>query len=101
MLSRETINKMDTDELRNYLYLLQDYTKTVREINSARKANEDFLICLLHKQEDLSNLTLKEKNKIDQLARLTGEIKQKYLSACPSYVCEFKTESEIGDQNEK
>lgn len=97
MLHREIINKMDTDELRNYLYNLQNYTKITREINSVRKASEDALICLLRQREDLSILTLKENNKINQLARLTEEMEHKYLSMCPSYVCEdntFKTETE-------
>ena len=97
MLHREIINKMDADELRNYLYHLQSYIKIVREINSVRKASEDTLICLLRQREDLSILALKENNKIDQLARLTDEMEKKYLSACPGYVCEdntFKAESE-------
>ena len=97
MLHRDIINKMDTDELRNYLYHLQSYTKIVREINSVRKASEDTLICLLRQREDLSVLTLRESNKVDQLAKLIKEMEQKYLSMCPSYVCEdnsFKAESE-------
>jgi len=91
MLHRDIINKMDTDELRNYLYQLQSYTKIVREINSVRKASEDTLICLLRQREDLSILTLKENNQIDRLARFTDEMEHKYLSACPSYVCEDNT----------
>ena len=88
MLPRDIINKMDADELRNYLYQLQSYTEIVREINSVRKASEDTLICLLRQREDLSLLALKENNKKDRLARLTDEMEKKYLSACPSYVCE-------------
>lgn len=91
MLHRDIINKMDTDELRNYLYQLQSYTKIVREINSVRKASEDSLICLLRQREDLSILALKENNKIDKLARLTEEMEKKYISKCPSYVCEDNT----------
>lgn len=91
MLHREIINKMDADELRNYLYHLQSYTKIVREINSVRKASEDTLICLLRQRENLSILTLKENNQIERLARLTDEMEDKYLSACPSYVCEDNT----------
>lgn len=94
MLNRDIINKMDTDELRNYLYHLQSYTKIVREINSVRKASEDTLICLLRQREDLSILALKEKNGIAQMARLTEEMEHKYLSMFPSYVCEDKTFSE-------
>lgn len=97
MLHREIINKMDTDELRNYLCHLQSYIRIVREINSVRKASEDTLICLLRQRENLSILTLKENNQIDRLARLTDEMEHKYLSACPSYVCKdntFKAESE-------
>ncbi len=101
MLHREIINKMDVDELRNYLYHLQSYTKIAREINSVRKASEDTLICLLRQREDLSILTSKENNKIDQLARLTDEMENKYLSTCPSWVCEdntLKAESEDKDK---
>lgn len=97
MLHRDIINKMDADELRNYLYHLQSYTKIIREINSVRKASEDTLICLLRQREDLSILALKENKGIDRMARLTKEMEQKYLSVCPSYVCEdrtFKAESE-------
>lgn len=86
MLHREIINKMDTDELRNYLYHLQNYTKIAREINSVRKASEDTLICLLRQQDELSILTIKENNQIDRLARLTKEMEHKYLPACPSRV---------------
>ena len=91
MLHREIINKMDTDELRNYLYHLQSYTKIVREINSVRKASEDTLICLLRQQEDLSILVSKENNYINKLVKLTDEMEHKYLSACPSYICEDNT----------
>ncbi len=91
MLRRDIINKMDADELRNYLYHLQSYTKIVREINSVRKASEDSLICLLRQREDLSILALKENNQIDRLTRLTEEMEHKYLPACPSYVCENNT----------
>ena len=97
MLHRDIINKMDADELRNYLYHLQSYTEIVREINSVRKASENTLICLLHEREDLSILTVKENNRIDRLARLTDEMEHKYLSTCPTYVWEdntFKAESE-------
>lgn len=100
MLHREIINKMDTDELRNYLYHLQNYVKTVREINSVRKASEDTLICLLRQREDLSILELRENNRCERLARLTADMGNKYLSACPSYVCEdntFKAESEVAE----
>lgn len=95
MLHRDIINKMDADELRNYLYHLQSYTKLVREINSARKASEDTLICLLRQREDLSILTIKETDKKGLLVRLTEEMTNKYLSASPNYVCEdntFKTQ---------
>lgn len=91
MLHRDIINKMDADELRNYLYHLQSYTKIVREINSVRKASEDTLICLLRQREDLSILALKENKGIDRIAKLTEEMEHKYLSMCPSYVCEDKT----------
>ena len=97
MLHRDIINKMDADELRNYLYHLQRYTDLVKEINSLRKASEDTLICLLRRQEDLSILTIKENNQINRLARLTDEMEQKYSSACPNYVCDYnslKAESE-------
>lgn len=101
MLHREIINKMDADELRNYLYHLQSYTKVVREINSVRKASEDSLICLLHHREDLSVLTIKAKNQIDRLERLTEEMEHKYSTSCPSCFCEdntFKSESEVRDE---
>ena len=98
MLHREIINKMDADELRNYIYHLQGYTKIVREINSVRKASEDTLTCLLRQREDLSILTLKENTKIDRLAKLTDEMEHKYLSACPSYICEDST-FKAGDGN--
>lgn len=98
MLRREEIiNKMNTDELRNYLYQLQSYTKTVREINSVRKETEDTLICLLSQREKLSILTLKESKQIDRLARLTDEMEHKYLSTLSSDFCDydtFKPESE-------
>ena len=91
MLHREIINKMNVDELRNYLYHLQSYTKIIKEINSVRKASEDTLICLLRQREDLSILALKENTKIDRLAKLTNEMEHKYLSACPNYICEDST----------
>lgn len=88
MLDREIINKMNEDELRNYLYHLQRYTKTVRKINSERKASKDTMICLLSQCEDLSVLTLKENKQINQLERLAKEMEDKYLSTFSSNVWE-------------
>lgn len=88
MLGRDIINKMDADELRNYLYHLQSYTKTVREINSNRKASEDTLICLLSQREELSVLTLKENKQINQVTRLAKEMEDKYLTTFSSNVWE-------------
>lgn len=79
MIPEEIINKMDADELRNYLYQLQNYTESVREINKARKKSEDTLIYLLDQLKDLSILSLIENNQMNQLASLTEEIKHKYL----------------------
>ena len=100
MLNRDVINKMDVDELRNYLYQLQSYTKIVREINSVRKASEDSLICLLRQREDLSILALEENKGINQMARLTEEMEHKYLSMCPSCFCEDKTFSDPQEGSE-
>ena len=86
MLHREIINKMDADELRNYLYHLQSYIKIVREINSVRKASEDTLIHLLSQREDLSVLSLKENKQKDQVTKLANEMENKYLSTCSSNV---------------
>lgn len=79
MIPEEIINKMDANELRNYLYQLQNYTESVREINKARKKSEDTLIYLLDQLKDLSILSLIENNQMNQLASLTEEIKHKYL----------------------
>jgi hypothetical protein len=96
----EVIDKMDTDELSKYLYHLQDYTQIVRDINSVRKESEDALICLLHRQKDLSILALKEHNKVDQLARLIDEMRKKYPPKCPDeYV--YKGDNEDEDEDEK
>lgn len=89
MLRRETINKMDKDELRAYLYQLQSYTKTVKDINSVRRATEDSLICLLRQREDLSALTQKENDKMNRLITFVGEMENKYSPACSSDVCEY------------
>ncbi len=79
MLGNAIINEMNTDELRNYLYHLQSYTKTVREINSKRKASEDTLIYLLSQREELSVLALKENKQINLVTRLAKEMEDKYL----------------------
>lgn len=79
MLPRDVINKMDADELRNYIYRLQCYIRNLREINAARKAIEDSLIYLSRQREDLYLLSLNESKGIDRLTRLTDEIEQKYV----------------------
>lgn len=86
MLGRDIINQMDPDELKNYLYNLQSYTKTIKEISSIRKESEDILICLLSKHEELSVLALKENKQRDQLAKLANEMEDKYLTKCTSCV---------------
>lgn len=104
MLDMEVIDKMDTDELRNYLYHLQDYTQIVKEMNSVRKESEDALTLLLHRREDLSILALKERNKVDQLARLIDEMRKKYPTCPPDdyvYKGDNKDEDEDEDEDEK
>lgn len=76
------IDKMDIDELKEYIYYLQDYTRIIKEKNSVREEIEDALTLLLHRREDLSILVLKERNKVDQLARVIDEMRKKY-PACP------------------
>ena len=86
MLGSAIINEMDTDELRNYLYNLQSYTKTIEKINSIRKESENTLIHLLSLREDLSVLALKEKQQMAQLAKLANEMEDKYLPKCTNCV---------------
>jgi hypothetical protein len=92
-LDKDIINKMDTDELRNYLYQLQKYTITIKEVNCTRKESEDTLIRLLKTndetfirllslKEDLSTLALKVSDQGNRLAKLANEIEDKYISEC-------------------
>ena len=89
MLDKNIINKMDADELRNYLYNLQSYTKTMKEVNCTRKesedtlirllkTNDDALIRLLSLREDLSILALRASDQTNRLTKLTEEIENKY-----------------------
>ena len=89
MLDKNVINKMDVDELRNYLYQLQNYTQTIKEVNCISKESEDILIRLLKTndeslihllslREDLSILALRTSDQANRLAKLTAEIEDNY-----------------------